>query len=177
MKVEPFFFSELSPNRFVESPRDKKNRSLNGSGLWRLVSRRALFTRTPQDARRQCLCATMPVDFTKNAEEHPEPQKAEVKGKISSSPIPPIPCFPTSERHVTLKDTNNGAVFIFFCAGNIPSWLQGTLLRNGPGLFSVGETSYQHWFDGMAIMNSFAFKDGASLLRPDWKSALLNKSY
>ncbi|XP_030612869.1 beta,beta-carotene 15,15'-dioxygenase [Archocentrus centrarchus] len=44
--------------------------------------------------------------------------------------------------------------------GNIPTWLQGTLLRNGPGIFSVGETSYNHWFDGMAIMNSFTFKDG-----------------
>ncbi|KAM9332031.1 beta,beta-carotene 15,15'-dioxygenase [Pholidichthys leucotaenia] len=44
--------------------------------------------------------------------------------------------------------------------GNIPGWLQGTLLRNGPGLFSVGETSYNHWFDGMAIMNGFTFKDG-----------------
>ncbi|CAN9506137.1 unnamed protein product [Ophioblennius macclurei] len=44
--------------------------------------------------------------------------------------------------------------------GNIPSWLQGTLLRNGPGIFTVGETSYNHWFDGLAIMNSFAIKDG-----------------
>ncbi|XP_028288894.1 beta,beta-carotene 15,15'-dioxygenase [Parambassis ranga] len=44
--------------------------------------------------------------------------------------------------------------------GNIPSWLQGTLLRNGPGIFSVGDTSYNHWFDGMSIMNSFTFKDG-----------------
>uniref|UniRef100_A0A8C5H0D6 Beta,beta-carotene 15,15'-dioxygenase-like n=1 Tax=Gouania willdenowi TaxID=441366 RepID=A0A8C5H0D6_GOUWI len=44
--------------------------------------------------------------------------------------------------------------------GNIPSWLQGTLLRNGPGIFSVGDTTYNHWFDGMAIMNSFTFKDG-----------------
>ncbi|XP_077480721.1 beta,beta-carotene 15,15'-dioxygenase [Stigmatopora argus] len=44
--------------------------------------------------------------------------------------------------------------------GSIPSWLQGTLLRNGPGIFSVGETSYQHWFDGMSIMHSFSFKDG-----------------
>ncbi|KAM7370044.1 hypothetical protein PAMP_011330 [Pampus punctatissimus] len=44
--------------------------------------------------------------------------------------------------------------------GSIPSWLQGTLLRNGPGIFSVGDTSYDHWFDGMAIMTSFAFKDG-----------------
>ncbi|XP_071402888.1 beta,beta-carotene 15,15'-dioxygenase [Centroberyx affinis] len=44
--------------------------------------------------------------------------------------------------------------------GNLPSWLQGTLLRNGPGIFTVGETTYNHWFDGMAIMHSFTFKDG-----------------
>ncbi|XP_060950099.1 beta,beta-carotene 15,15'-dioxygenase isoform X2 [Limanda limanda] len=62
-------------------------------------------------------------DFSKNAEEKPEPTKAEVKG-------------------------------------NIPDWLQGTLLRNGPGIFSVGDTSYDHWFDGMAIMNSFTIKNG-----------------
>uniref|UniRef100_A0A3B5L931 Uncharacterized protein n=1 Tax=Xiphophorus couchianus TaxID=32473 RepID=A0A3B5L931_9TELE len=44
--------------------------------------------------------------------------------------------------------------------GTIPNWLQGTLLRNGPGIFSVGETSYDHWFDGMSLMTSFSFKDG-----------------
>lgn len=49
-------------------------------------------------------------------------------------------------------------------SGTIPGWLQGTLLRNGPGIFSVGDTSYQHWFDGMAIMHSFTFKDGESFL-------------
>jgi len=46
--------------------------------------------------------------------------------------------------------------------GSIPPWLQGTLLRNGPGLFSVGNTSYKHWFDGMALIHSFTFKDGTS---------------
>ncbi|XP_010737874.2 beta,beta-carotene 15,15'-dioxygenase [Larimichthys crocea] len=65
----------------------------------------------------------MSTDFSKNAEERPEPTNADVKGKI-------------------------------------PNWLQGTLLRNGPGIFSVGETSYNHWFDGMSIINSFSFKDG-----------------
>lgn len=45
-------------------------------------------------------------------------------------------------------------------SGSIPSWLQGTLLRNGPGLFSVGDTAYKHWFDGMALIHSFTFKDG-----------------
>uniref|UniRef100_A0A672IM17 Beta-carotene oxygenase 1 n=1 Tax=Salarias fasciatus TaxID=181472 RepID=A0A672IM17_SALFA len=49
--------------------------------------------------------------------------------------------------------------------GNIPGWLQGTLLRTGPGIFSVGETSYNHWFDGMAIMNSFNIKDGEVIHR------------
>lgn len=49
--------------------------------------------------------------------------------------------------------------------GNIPNWLQGTLLRNGPGMFSVGETSYNHWFDGMALMHSFTFKDGDVIYR------------
>ncbi|XP_076014027.1 beta,beta-carotene 15,15'-dioxygenase [Genypterus blacodes] len=44
--------------------------------------------------------------------------------------------------------------------GSLPSWLQGTLLRNGPGLFTLGDTTYNHWFDGMALMHSFAFKDG-----------------
>uniref|UniRef100_A0A6Q2WY49 Beta-carotene oxygenase 1, like n=1 Tax=Esox lucius TaxID=8010 RepID=A0A6Q2WY49_ESOLU len=44
--------------------------------------------------------------------------------------------------------------------GCIPEWLQGTLLRNGPGLFKVGDTEYNHWFDGMALIHSFTFKDG-----------------
>ncbi|XP_030620643.1 beta,beta-carotene 15,15'-dioxygenase [Chanos chanos] len=45
-------------------------------------------------------------------------------------------------------------------SGSIPTWLNGTLLRNGPGLFSLGETTYNHWFDGMALIHSFTFKDG-----------------
>ncbi|KAG2469704.1 BCDO1 dioxygenase, partial [Polypterus senegalus] len=44
--------------------------------------------------------------------------------------------------------------------GTLPAWLKGTLLRNGPGMFSVGDTSYNHWFDGLALLHSFTFKDG-----------------
>ncbi|XP_053305117.1 beta,beta-carotene 15,15'-dioxygenase isoform X2 [Spea bombifrons] len=44
--------------------------------------------------------------------------------------------------------------------GQIPKWLKGTLLRNGPGKHSVGEMSYNHWFDGLALLHSFTFKDG-----------------
>ncbi|XP_053491525.1 beta,beta-carotene 15,15'-dioxygenase [Ictalurus furcatus] len=45
-------------------------------------------------------------------------------------------------------------------SGAIPPWLQGTLLRNGPGLFSIGNTSYNHWFDGLSLIHSFTFKHG-----------------
>uniref|UniRef100_A0AAQ6ACD8 Beta-carotene oxygenase 1, like n=1 Tax=Amphiprion ocellaris TaxID=80972 RepID=A0AAQ6ACD8_AMPOC len=44
--------------------------------------------------------------------------------------------------------------------GSIPSWLQGTLLRNGPGLFSVGDSQYNHWFDGLSLIHSFTFGNG-----------------
>ncbi|KAJ7986098.1 hypothetical protein DPEC_G00347280 [Dallia pectoralis] len=44
--------------------------------------------------------------------------------------------------------------------GCVPTWLRGTLLRNGPGLFKVGDTEYNHWFDGMALIHSFTFRDG-----------------
>ncbi|KAM9328505.1 beta,beta-carotene 15,15'-dioxygenase [Pholidichthys leucotaenia] len=44
--------------------------------------------------------------------------------------------------------------------GSLPSWLQGTLLRNGPGLFSIGNSKYNHWFDGMSLIHSFTFSNG-----------------
>jgi carotenoid cleavage dioxygenase-like enzyme len=44
--------------------------------------------------------------------------------------------------------------------GEIPSWLSGTLIRNGPGLFDVGETRVSHWFDGLALLRKYEFDDG-----------------
>ncbi|KAK5874755.1 hypothetical protein CesoFtcFv8_027315 [Champsocephalus esox] len=44
--------------------------------------------------------------------------------------------------------------------GELPPWLRGSLLRNGPGLFSVGESQYDHWFDGLSLIHSFTFSGG-----------------
>jgi carotenoid cleavage dioxygenase-like enzyme len=33
--------------------------------------------------------------------------------------------------------------------GRIPAWLTGTLVRNGPSKYGVGEQRYKHWFDGL----------------------------
>jgi beta,beta-carotene 9',10'-dioxygenase len=44
--------------------------------------------------------------------------------------------------------------------GKIPVWLQGTLIRNGPGKFKIGEQYISHWFDGFALLSSFIFTEG-----------------
>jgi beta,beta-carotene 9',10'-dioxygenase len=41
--------------------------------------------------------------------------------------------------------------------GKFPDWLHGALIRNGPGTFHVGEETYRHWFDGLAMLHKFTF--------------------
>ena len=44
--------------------------------------------------------------------------------------------------------------------GTIPSWVSGSLLRNGPALFEVGEEQFNHWFDGLAMLHAFSIERG-----------------
>ena len=41
--------------------------------------------------------------------------------------------------------------------GELPSWLEGTLIRNGPAKFDGG---VRHWLDGMAMLHRFAIHGG-----------------
>lgn len=47
--------------------------------------------------------------------------------------------------------------------GSIPSWLSGTLLRDGPGLFEFGDFSARHAFDGMALIRRYSTTGNSSL--------------
>lgn len=44
--------------------------------------------------------------------------------------------------------------------GKIPEWLDGTLVRNGPGMFEAGDIPLRHWFDGLAMLHRFSFDRG-----------------
>lgn len=44
--------------------------------------------------------------------------------------------------------------------GSIPSWLNGSLLRNGPGQFELNNKTFNHWFDGFAMIHRFTFNNG-----------------
>ncbi|MFI5344291.1 MAG: carotenoid oxygenase family protein, partial [Chlamydiales bacterium] len=45
-------------------------------------------------------------------------------------------------------------------SGTIPTWLSGTLIRNGPVNVTLDDQKNQHWFDGLAMLHAFSFHDG-----------------
>lgn len=45
--------------------------------------------------------------------------------------------------------------------GEIPAWITGSLLRNGPAQWDLVDGSVNHWFDGMAMLHRFGFDGGA----------------
>ena len=45
--------------------------------------------------------------------------------------------------------------------GEVPGWLTGTLIRNGPGTWDAGEKKLRHWFDGLAMLHRFSFQEGS----------------
>ncbi|MFB6303597.1 MAG: carotenoid oxygenase family protein [Haloferacaceae archaeon] len=44
--------------------------------------------------------------------------------------------------------------------GEIPAWLEGTYLANGPGAFEVGDRPLVHWFDSLAMLRRITVRDG-----------------
>jgi beta,beta-carotene 9',10'-dioxygenase len=44
--------------------------------------------------------------------------------------------------------------------GDLPSWLEGELVRNGPGTFEAGQKAFRHWFDGQAMLHRFSLVGG-----------------
>ncbi|CAM8886294.1 unnamed protein product [Rhodiola kirilowii] len=44
--------------------------------------------------------------------------------------------------------------------GQLPLWLNGTYLRNGPGLWNIGDYNFRHLFDGYAMLVGLHFRNG-----------------
>lgn len=44
--------------------------------------------------------------------------------------------------------------------GKIPTWLQGTFVRNGPVSVKIDDEKMAHWFDGLAMLHAFNFNQG-----------------
>ncbi|MFC6756252.1 MULTISPECIES: carotenoid oxygenase family protein [Haloarcula] len=46
--------------------------------------------------------------------------------------------------------------------GDLPAWLTGRYVSNGPGQFEVGDRTLGHWFDPLALVRGFAIDDGVT---------------
>lgn len=46
--------------------------------------------------------------------------------------------------------------------GDLPAWLTGRYVQNGPGQFEVGDRTLGHWFDPLAMVRSFAIDGGVT---------------
>jgi beta,beta-carotene 9',10'-dioxygenase len=44
--------------------------------------------------------------------------------------------------------------------GDIPEWLLGDFISNGPAQFEIGSMHFNHWLDGLAMLKKFSFKSG-----------------
>lgn len=44
--------------------------------------------------------------------------------------------------------------------GTIPDWLQGSYIRNGPGMFQLENKRLNHWFDAMGALHKFDIANG-----------------
>jgi beta,beta-carotene 9',10'-dioxygenase len=65
-------------------------------------------------------------------------------------------------------------------AGELPDWLRGSLLLNGPALWDLPNGSYRHWFDGLAMLHRLRFDAGKVTYRSryvqseDYRQSVVN---
>lgn len=71
-------------------------------------------------------------------------------------------CYPNCDVNVWLRSCEkeiveplNGTV-----SGIIPKWINGSLLRNGPGSIKVGSMTFNHLFDSSALLHRFNIENG-----------------
>ncbi|OQA35791.1 MAG: Apocarotenoid-15,15'-oxygenase [Candidatus Dependentiae bacterium ADurb.Bin331] len=57
--------------------------------------------------------------------------------------------------------------------GSLPTWLRGTIIRTGPGMFDLHNETFKYWFDGFALLHNISFNADGAL----FSSRLLKSDY
>ncbi|KAK9307101.1 hypothetical protein QLX08_002434 [Tetragonisca angustula] len=85
-----------------------------------------------------------------------------LKVKENESEEEKVNYFPNCDASVWMRSCKQEVIepIIGEVTGRIPSWLRGTLLRNGPGSLQVGKYSFNHLFDSSALLHRFAIANG-----------------
>lgn len=60
--------------------------------------------------------------------------------------------------HTSLYDETN--IESLPIKGKVPAWISGDLIRNGPAMFETDNKKINNWYDGLAMLHKFSFKNG-----------------
>lgn len=76
--------------------------------------------------------------------------------------LPHKNCYPNCDVNVWLRSCEQEIIEPIdgVMSGEIPNWINGSLLRNGPGSIKVGDMTYNHLFDAAALLHRFNIADG-----------------
>lgn len=71
-------------------------------------------------------------------------------------------CYPNCDVEVWLRSCEQEIIEPVegVVTGEIPAWINGGLLRNGPGSIKVGDMTFNHLFDAAALLHRFNIADG-----------------
>lgn len=73
-------------------------------------------------------------------------------------PLPPkdeLPLFMTLDEKNHMEKPVEPVI-----TGDVPNWLTGSLYRNGSGIYHMGNDSWNHLFDGFAVIHRWTVHDG-----------------
>ena len=85
--------------------------------------------------------------------------------RVEPMPLPPPPAEEVDESAVGYdlwwqgNSTEYAAPLKLQVNGELPTWLKGSLVRVGPGMFEVGGQTLQHQMDGLAKLTKFQISD------------------
>lgn len=81
-----------------------------------------------------------------------------------------------SRNHQSLNDGYWCLLVSLWYEGTFPEWLEGTLIRNGPGLYTFGETEMKHVFDGMALLHRFQITDNGKVCQRSFSEMIARRN-
>ncbi|KAF2894758.1 hypothetical protein ILUMI_11414 [Ignelater luminosus] len=71
-------------------------------------------------------------------------------------------CYPDYDENLWLRSCKQEIVKPIEgkITGTIPRWINGELIRNGPGTLTIENSTFQHIFDSLALLRKFTVKNG-----------------
>nr|ADK36681.1 carotenoid cleavage dioxygenase 8 [Physcomitrium patens] len=134
---------------------DLHQRSTQPSTRWLQPATR-LKNHALASRRRSNQSIRMPTISAKSSPDRDQRTKA-IAQTVQSESIPAGDYYPGSNAWQTVKqDEWQGEMEV---QGEIPSWLDGTYLRNGPGYFEAGGKEFPHLFDGYSTLIRLNFNN------------------